>query len=258
MAGDWIKVESVTPDKPEVFRIAEGLSIDPDAVTGKLLRLWIWADQQTVDGNAGSVTKTLVDRLTCVTGFADQLIKVGWMMADDGGWSLPNFDRHNGNTAKLRAQTAKRVANHKKKGNAKGNADSVTSALPREEKRREESIGGKPPITPVAGSSAKAVACEIDVPAELASPQFSAAWSAWLAYRKDRRLTCRPQTLRAQLTSLAPLGSAAASECLAESVRNGWHGVFPGKFQQAKGGSHGNGKPHVGPGQRFKRPETAT
>ena len=32
MAGDWIKFEIATPDKPEVWEIAESLDIDPDAV----------------------------------------------------------------------------------------------------------------------------------------------------------------------------------------------------------------------------------
>jgi hypothetical protein len=155
MAGDWIKIEHWTPDKPEVFRIAELLGIDPDAVTGKLLRIWIWADQQTIDGNATSVTKTLLDRLCSVTGFADALIQAGWLLQDDQGLRFVNFDRHNGETAKLRALNAKRQAKYKASskvrnvGNAKGDAPvteqsrsgndaGVISALPKEEKRREE------------------------------------------------------------------------------------------------------------------------
>lgn len=64
MASSWIKVEVITPDKPEIFQIAEILGIDPDAVLGKLVRIWAWADQQTIDGNAGSVTKEyLIDSL---------------------------------------------------------------------------------------------------------------------------------------------------------------------------------------------------
>lgn len=50
MASSWIKVEVITPDKPEIFQIAEILNIDPDAVLGKLVRIWAWADQQTIDG----------------------------------------------------------------------------------------------------------------------------------------------------------------------------------------------------------------
>lgn len=143
MAGDWIKFEIGTPDKPEVWEIAAALEIDPDAVVGKLLRVWSWFDQHTETGNARSVTKMLLDRSVGVTGFCDALIASGWMYEDQGEITLPNFERHNGKTAKKRAVTAKRVAKHKENqrpGNAESdeesNAGGVTGALPREEKRR--------------------------------------------------------------------------------------------------------------------------
>lgn len=147
MAGDWIKFELITLDKPEVCQIADLAGIDPDAAVGKLLRVWGWFDQQTEDGNAPSVTKKLLDRMVGVSGFCDFMIAVGWMLetADDEGpfVSLPNFGRHNGETAKKRLLTAKRVASHKAKGgtaNAKGNAASVSGALPKEdvEKSKEQ------------------------------------------------------------------------------------------------------------------------
>ena len=140
MAGDWIKVEHSTPDKPEVIQMASILKIDQDSVCGKLLRLWIWADQQTVDGNALSVTNLFVDRLTFCDGFANALRQVGWLDGRDGHLSIPNFDAHNGQTAKKRAQTNKRVAK-KRECNAESVTGSEQKALPekrREEKRREE------------------------------------------------------------------------------------------------------------------------
>jgi hypothetical protein len=144
MAGDWIKVQTCTPDKPEVHQIAETLGIDPDAVVGKLIRVWAWADMQTIDGNAVSVTKSLLDRITCVTGFANAMIAAGWMTTTDTGVQFERFDRHNGKTAKTRGLCVKRVANMRS-SNAdvtvkirKCNAASVTDALP--EKRREENI----------------------------------------------------------------------------------------------------------------------
>ncbi len=162
MAGDWIKVQTCTPDKPEVHQIAERLGIDPDAVTGKLIRIWCWADQQTADGNAASVTKSLLDRVSGVTGFADSLISVGWLEKTDAGFLFPNFDRHNGNSAKTRASVAKRVGKHRKTAESdslnmkrKCNAETVTTALPekrREEKRRdiETQIAAPPSVAAVA------------------------------------------------------------------------------------------------------------
>ena len=146
MAGDWIKVEQVTPDKPEVFAIAAILKIDPDAVFGKLMRFWIWADQQSPDGKVNMLTDAMIDRVTHQKGFAAAMRSAGWLN-DDG---LPNFERHNGKTAKARAETNRRVANFRQRG-GKGNAEetpyererniNVTPEplqKPLPEKRREE------------------------------------------------------------------------------------------------------------------------
>jgi hypothetical protein len=137
MAGDWLKFEINTPEKREVLAMTVELGYDdPDLTVGKLLKVWRWFDQHTVDGNAASVTPALLDRLIGVSGITIAMVNVGWIIVFEGGLTLPNFARHNGKTAKARILTALRVANHKDK--AKSNGVSVSSALPREEKRREE------------------------------------------------------------------------------------------------------------------------
>lgn len=137
MAGEWLKFECSLPEKPETLALTVAMGWDdPDLTVGKLMRLFRWFDQQTLDGNAPSVTPALLDRIIGVTGFTAAVAKVGWIVISDAGISLHNFDRHNGTTAKGRAQTAKRVASHR--SNAESNAQSVTAALAKEEKRREE------------------------------------------------------------------------------------------------------------------------
>ncbi|MHA3905165.1 hypothetical protein ACTPOE_16795 [Castellaniella sp. WN] len=152
MAGEWLKFEVSTLDKPEVLAITVAMGWDdPDLTVGKLLRVWRWFDQQTIDGNAPGVTTALLDRLIGVTGLCAAMEAVGWLDVYDGGLMLPNFDRHNGKTAKNRALTAKRVANHKTNaiGNDGGNAGIVSDALPREEKKRKD----KTPPNPQGGES---------------------------------------------------------------------------------------------------------
>ncbi|EJA4364998.1 hypothetical protein MVR39_002755 [Escherichia coli] len=144
MASNWIKLEVITPDKPEIFRLAEILNIDPDAALGKVIRFWAWADQQMIDGNADcnarGVTKSAIDRITFMAGFADALIQVGWLVENDGGLSLPNFERHNGKSSKKRAVTNERVTKIREL-KRKGNAGSVTQtdqkALPEEEEEED-------------------------------------------------------------------------------------------------------------------------
>lgn len=197
MAGDWLKFETATLDKPEVWAIAQDLNIDPDAVIGKLLRVWSWFDQQSTIGNAPSVTKALLDRCAGVTGFCDSVIKAGWMVDDGEFISLPNFERHNGTTAKTRAQTGKRVKNHRSKDDEPCNAPSVTKALP--EKRREENI--KPSLSVIISSDTIIPADTITQAAEQAatSERFAAECCiGFIAHNDGRSFT--PNQLVSQFT----------------------------------------------------------
>lgn len=138
MAGDWIKFEHVTPDKPEVVKLSSVLGVDQDAVVGKLARLWIWADQNSIDGNDVSVTDSFIDRITFCSGFAIALRNVGWLTGKNGCLTLPNFDRHNGKSSKNRATTNRRVSKHRKDRNDNVTVEALQKPLP--EKRREEYI----------------------------------------------------------------------------------------------------------------------
>lgn len=133
MAGDWIKLQHVTPDKPEVFRMAIMLGVTPEHVLGCLCRLWIWADQQTIDGHGVCVTGVTLNRITCHGGFSDALKNVGWLSGDELNFTLPNFERHNGETAKTRALATKRKEKQR-------HANTVTGVTQKAspEKRREE------------------------------------------------------------------------------------------------------------------------
>lgn len=151
MAGDWIKFDVTTPDKPEVVKMAAVLGVDQDAVVGKLLRVWVWADQNSITSNGGcngvTVTSAFLDRLTFCPGFTQAMRSVGWLVGEDGNLSLPNFERHNGKTAKERAVTNRRVAKSragKGSGNGAGVTDVAVAALqkplPEKRERREEAI----------------------------------------------------------------------------------------------------------------------
>lgn len=104
MPVPWIKIEVILPDKQEVVTMAHLLKMkDPDTVVGKLIRLWAWADQQTVSGDCVGITCAYIDRLTFCKGFAKALMSVGWLGGEDGALQFLNFARPNGETAKARA-----------------------------------------------------------------------------------------------------------------------------------------------------------
>jgi hypothetical protein len=133
MAGDWIKMRTNLDDDPRVVEIASLLKIPELHVVGCLWKLWSWANDHSLDGNAIRVTSVTLDRYTGVTGFADALRNVGWLEGRDTALTFPRFAEHNGQTAKKRAETKERVSKHR---NAKSVTDVTRKVLP--EKRREE------------------------------------------------------------------------------------------------------------------------
>lgn len=143
MAGDWIKMRGNLWDDPRVARLVEETDQSEAAVIGGLYWLWATADQHSSDGLLHGMTTRTVDRKTGVPGLGQALVGIGWLSETDEGVTVSRFDEHNGASAKTRAQTAKRVANHK--GNAKvthaalPEADkTVSSALPREREEKEK------------------------------------------------------------------------------------------------------------------------
>jgi hypothetical protein len=108
MAGDWIKLESTTPDKPEVDVIARHLAVAREHVVGCLARLWIWADQQSLNGHALSVTETTLDDIARLPRLAEAMRKCGWLTGGNGALTFPHFDYHNGKSAKTRALAQRR------------------------------------------------------------------------------------------------------------------------------------------------------
>ena len=218
MAGDWIKVEVELPDKPEVHYMAGILNLDCDAVVGKLLRVWIWFDKHTVDGNAHGVTFALLDRLTGVTGFGEAMCHSGWLLQNGHDLSVPNFTNHNGETAKKRAVTARRVAKHKKKVTQEVTEEvtqpALPNALPREEKRREVNKG-------------QAFALPDWVP----EPQ----WCAYVDMRKKSKKAPTDhakQLVVVELEKLRATGENVAA-VLDQSTMRGWTDVYPVKAKAA-------------------------
>ncbi|EQB1435696.1 hypothetical protein ACYCCY_001121 [Shigella flexneri] len=198
MTSNWIKLEVITPDKPEIFRLAEILNIDPDAALGKVIRFWAWADQQMIDGNAEcnarGVTKSAIDRITFMAGFADALIQVGWLVETNGVLSLPNFERHNGKSSKKRAVTNERVTKIrelKRKGNAASVTQTDQKALPEEEEEEEEDINTDLPLNL---PHQKRATKKFD-PLSVALPEWlpETLWHEWVQFRQALRKPIRTE-----------------------------------------------------------------
>lgn len=102
-------------------------------------------------------------------------------------------------------------------------------------------------------SERRTLPADLQIPPALDTPAFRAAWGEWLVYRRERRLTLTPRTLRGQLAKLESAGEPAAIQATRDSIDAGWSGLFP------RSGGNGSGRAaiRVGPGQRSHalRPE---
>lgn len=147
MAGDWIKMRTALAHDPAVIAIALDLDKSEFEVVGMLHHIWSWADSQSQDGHIKRVTEKWLDRFVHCDGFAKALASASWLIISSDGIEFPNFGKHNGDSAKKRAEAAERqrlsrelkamnevtVQSHK-------NCD---EGVTREEKRREEKIEEK-------------------------------------------------------------------------------------------------------------------
>lgn len=157
MANDWIKMRANLRTHPKVVRISSALKADRLRVVGGLHAVWCLFDEHSEDGQLTGYTPDIVDDLVGWHGFTEQLIAVGWVvMGADGDLSLPEFDTHNGASAKRRAQESerKRVEREASKTSPqdgrKTSAGDADKKRTREEKRREDR---KNPPTPKGGAA---------------------------------------------------------------------------------------------------------
>lgn len=227
MAGDWIKMRCGLHEDPRVVELASLLNVEALHAIGMLWRVWSWADQQSLDGNAVSVTENYLDHLVSRDGFAVALRKVGWLEGRDRALTFPRFAEHNGQTAKSRSVTRNRVEKHR---GQKCNADTVTpvtpGALP--EKRREEyintlpnppSLADQPPEPPAEANRRER---ERTFPASLNTAAFRDAWDRWLTYWAEAfRRVIPSATADAHLGLCLKLGPILAVQAIDNAIARG-------------------------------------
>jgi hypothetical protein len=238
------------------------LGADRLRTIGGLFAVWCLFDEQTIDGHLPHYTPTILDEMVGLPGITESMISVGWIQATPQGLIAVDFEKHNGQTAKRRASDSVR----KMSARADKRPQSVRSESGQKahlEKRREEKreyintpptpkggfviepdptttpaptpkptpkpeprpVREKPEDLPLPFQSE-----QLELPFE--SENFATVWREWIEYRRSRRLTLTPATLTRQLKELASLPEALAAQCVGDSIRNGWQGLFPAKYRQ--------------------------
>lgn len=215
MAEAWIKWTKGLHRKREVLGVAARLGFTPAHAAGLCMIFWEWLDDNVSDktmdenGNArvtlGALPPVFVDNLVGTSGFAAALTAEDWLCCRSGSLVVPNYGRHNGQTAKERALTGARVHRHReKKGNGGGVTGVTAGALP--DKRREEESS----VPLGAGAEVGEREVERDGPNRPDKPDkphgpapawmgvgLAAKWALWLAHLREMEVRPTGGTLRA-------------------------------------------------------------
>ncbi len=135
MADNWIKMRCGLTTHPKVVRIVSALcpqktghlsaacpnDVQPVSdklrVVGGLHALWSIFDTHSEDGILLGYTPEIMDSILAWEGFTRAVMAAGWLMeAAEGGLQMPDYQSHNGQSAKRRAEDQKR----KKRSRATG------------------------------------------------------------------------------------------------------------------------------------------
>lgn len=231
MAGTWIKMLTNLHDSHKVRRLARLTGLDRFAVVGRLHRVWSWADEHTTDGVfVGEVGD--IDDIAEHEGFAAALIDIEWLTENGRELLFVNFDEHNGQTAKKRAQDSSRIA--QKRGCRENVASKATKTRP--EKRREEKSKSSPSEnkSEAPASRSQASGEKFDwskAPESMRGDDVRNALIEWYAYRKAAKFKpWQHVTLLKTLNKYAESGGPAQLIAdIENSISQGYQGIFPDK-----------------------------
>jgi hypothetical protein len=99
-------------DKLQVRQRGQLCGLTPDAVVGALLRVWIEFQQRADEaGRLEGKWPGWVDLIVGQSGFADAMVKVGWLRVDGSDLVVPDFDDCISKKAVKRTENAHRMAN---------------------------------------------------------------------------------------------------------------------------------------------------
>lgn len=152
MAGDWLKVETITPDKPEVANIAHRLGITAEEAFGRLFRVWVWCQNVSVNGHVRVRDLSPIDRAAQREGFGQAMAEEHWIGKAPDGFVIPKWDRHLSKGAKKRVLDMERKRRERENSVPDASRKKADDKRTRERERGSsspsEKKGRAPPRTP--------------------------------------------------------------------------------------------------------------
>jgi hypothetical protein len=121
----WIKMGVHLRTHPKVVRMASALKADRLRVVGGLWAVWCVFDAHSVDGHLPGYSLAAMDEEIGWKGFGRAMSDIGWLIEQDDGLQAPEYEDHNGASAKRRATETKRKADSRGAVDARTKAERV-------------------------------------------------------------------------------------------------------------------------------------
>lgn len=229
--SNWIKMRTDLAEQPEVVAMAVELNVEEDLIIGKLHHLWSWVDRQTTDGNVTGVTGVTLDRVTNMQGFASALVNVGWLLEERNGLTLPGWKEWNSQSSKQRSLNAQRQARYRER---KSNVTAVTGVTPPSlsiSSSKKKKRGQRKVLNPD----------DIDLPEEIATPEFREWWAKWVKHRNEKKAPLTRTNAETLIAEFRDWGIERSIAAIRYTIRQGWQGI---REPEQQGGDRGAAQPH--------------
>lgn len=259
MAGDWIKWVKGLTRRREVVQMSFTLKADPRLIAAICMEVWEWVDGETTDGHLPGCGLDYLDSIARLQGFGAAMAKAGWVSVGDDGITIPNFDRHNGASAKRRAAASESMrkrratqemgeeptpeegdkpstsAQQMLRASATPSSLLSSSSLSSSVSSSSSSSSGssspkskpkKPQHTKLTEDDALAIPTPMHWP-----PELRAAWVSFVEMRYSINAPVTPNAVGLLIAELEKYPAEKRVDVANQSTRNSWRDFFPLKEQ---------------------------
>lgn len=137
--ASWVKIVNTLPRSRSIYALMRKLRCKRQAALGLAVDWLCWLDVNSTNGETGMLDDEISDVLGW-QGAAEALSAIGWVSHDEQGYVVAlDFEKHNGETAKKRAEDAERQRKSRgKRDKCHGKSVTDVTAETRPDKIREE------------------------------------------------------------------------------------------------------------------------
>jgi len=253
-------VKMTAPQSMKFSKLKRRLQLPHWQIVGLLESIWLFTQVNAPAGDIGRHSNEDIAAGIEWYGDADllisHLVESGWLetcnthrlLVHDWEDHAPNFLK--GNMAKYGKSFARKdLVNQSPRDAPKespreapreapsdGRMDAPPNVdKPSQSKTKEKTVATAPidenAKNAICGPISAQIASEaVQIPESLSTAKFGAVWTEWVADRKARKKPVTARAMARQLKSLEPLGEELAIQCVIESIKNGWTGIFPEKY----------------------------